>query len=159
MEEQPVEFISESLRDYIAENNDKKQNKVSNSSVERLVCELPPGFAGHDVPHKGQVSVGGFELPYEIRLVKLKRTEEEKKAIRRIYTKNYLSRPHVKEKIAKRLNDPDNVKARKEYASKPEVKERKRELNKRNRAIRNVLKQQKPEIYREIVESVIEHGG
>jgi len=133
-------------------NQTKKKN--AQPLVERLICELPLPMVGHDIPRHGavQIDVEGaqFQFPYEVRLCKLKRTEEEKRKARRNYTKEYIRRPEVKAKIHARMNDPEKIKARKLYAAKEEVKTRKRQLNALKRVINNKIKEEHPELYDDI---------
>jgi hypothetical protein len=150
-------FDESTMAEAAAENTTKK--KISQSLVQRIVCPIPPGMAEHDLPTRGELHFNDgaidLALPYEIRLIKMKRTEEEKRAARRLYTKEYIRRPDVRAKIQSRLHDPEKVKQRKEYASSESVKQRKRELNARNRAIRNRLKVENPELYNSLMARVI----
>lgn len=91
------------------------------------------------------------EVPLELRAVKLMKTPEEKAKYRRIYRKEYMSRPKNQEKLKNRLNDPDVIQKRKEYAAKPEVRQRKKDLAARHRLVRKLLKEEKPEIYKELL--------
>lgn len=141
-----------------AESKPQKQKKPSQPAVTRLVCDLPSNF---QLPRLGTVHYYSadsqdfpVELPYEVRLVKLKRTAEEKRRARRAYTREYTSRPEVRAKIHKRLADPEKVKARQEYAAREDVKERKKELSRRNREIRAKLKSEKPEIYAQLLSEI-----
>ena len=137
----------------------KGDKKPSQPWIQRMVCALPPGMADHDIPNCGVIhfidNELDLELPFEIRQIKLKSTDEEKRKRRRLYTKQYIKRPDVQAKIQARLNDPIKIKQRQDYAKQPEVKERKRALNKRNREIRKLLKDEKPEVYKELLTRVI----
>ncbi len=90
--------------------------------------------------------------------VRFKKTPEEKEERRRLYRQKYMKRPNVVEKLRKRLADPQTIKARKEYAERPQVKERKKQLAKQNREIPAKLKNKAPELYKEIIKEVRKHS-
>lgn len=98
------------------------------------------------------------EIPVEARPVKLLKTEAELREHRRLYRKEYMKRPHVQEKIQKRLNDPEALKKRIEYANRDDVKKRKQALATRTRAVNRLLKQKNPELYSELV-TVVESSS
>jgi hypothetical protein len=98
------------------------------------------------------------EIPVEARPVKLLKTEAELREHRRLYRKEYMKRPHVQEKIQKRLNDPEALKKRIEYANREDVKKRKQALATRTRAVNRLLKQKNPELYSELV-TVVESSS
>jgi hypothetical protein len=125
-----------------------------------LVCDRPLYFEEkrHRIAMVDAISGSVFQLlEHRFADVKFKKTKEEKEERRRLYRQKYMKRPHVLEKLKKRLADPAVVKARKEYAEKPEVKERKKNNAKRNREIPSKLKKLAPAIYHEIVKQVT-HG-
>jgi hypothetical protein len=95
-------------------------------------------------------------LDYKLAKVRVKKTDEEIKQAKRTYRREYARRPQVKERIKKRLENPESKEKRLRYASKEEVKERKKFLAARNRKIRNELKRLDPELYRDLEKDVTE---
>ena len=113
----------------------------------------PPG---EDFPRRGHVTYCNalgelLEMPYEIKAVKMKRTAEEKAEHRRKYRAEYVSRPHVREKIKSKLTDPVIQQKRKEYGMREEVKLRKKVLAARTRALKRELKMQNPQLYQDLM--------
>ncbi len=96
-----------------------------------------------------------LDLPYEIKRVKLRKTEEEKKLHRRNYRQEYVNRPAVKDKIRAKLSDPEVQRKRKEYAAREEVKERKKVLAARTRALKRELKLTNPQLYQDLMNVVL----
>lgn len=139
-----------------------KKSKPSQVSQPRIVCELPGFWHQHKLPENGVLNYCHEDqmipLLFEIRQCKLKRTDEEKRLARSLYTKEYTTRPNVQEKIRARLADPAHVQRRKEYAARPEVKERKKECSRRNREIRRRLKEEQPRLYSELAQKVQSHA-
>lgn len=111
-------------------------------------------------PKSGKVSYKDgqgniLELPYEIKRVKIRKTDEEKKLHRRIYRQDYVNRPAVKDKIRAKLSDPEVQRKRKEYAAREEVKERKKVLAARTRALKRELKLTNPQLYQDLMNVVL----
>ena len=96
-----------------------------------------------------------LELPYEIKRVKIRKTDEEKRQHRRVYRQDYVNRPAVKDKIRAKLSDPEVQRKRKEYAAREEVKERKKVLAARTRALKRELKLTNPQLYQDLMNVVL----
>lgn len=123
--------------------------------MNQIVCSVPQGLN----PNTKTLQILGdsglfMEVPFEIRPVKMIKTPEEKKKARRLYRKEYVTRPAVQEKIKHRLNDPESLQKRQQYAERADVKQRKKELAARARAIRKALKEEQPEIYATLLSKV-----
>lgn len=82
------------------------------------------------------------------------KTKREKEAHRRLYRKEYATRPKTRERIAARLADPEVQRKRKEYAEREDVKKRKQRKAAEARAVRRKLKEEMPETYEELAERV-----
>lgn len=95
------------------------------------------------------------QVPVETRPVKFLKTEAEKEEHKRLYRKEYQTRPHVQEKIKQRMNDPAEQEKRLAYAKREDVKKRKQELASRTRIINRLLKQKNPELYSELVNTTL----
>lgn len=74
-----------------------------------------------------------FPVVYSADRVKIKLSEEEKKIQKQIYRSNYNKRDYVRKKAEADKKDQEKIKARKEYAALPEVKQRKSEMSKARR--------------------------
>ena len=94
------------------------------------------------------------ELSYVVGEVRLKKSKDEKYKAKCAYRKEYASRPAVKEKAKLRLLDPDVIAKRKTYAERKDVKERKKVLSARGRAIRNALKYEHKALYEELIKRI-----
>jgi hypothetical protein len=134
--------------------------------MSKLVCEVPEGFN----PSSGKLkmsymNVNGLEcftkndVPFKVAEVRLKKTKEEKNKAKRIYRKSYVNKPLVKERMKKRLEDPETVAKRKEYSQRPEVKQRKKDQAALNRRIRNALKHEHSALYLQIARELEENGS
>lgn len=93
-------------------------------------------------------------FPIEIRQMKLMKTDKEKKEARRIYRKEYMSRPASIEKMKQRMSDPEFQKKKKEYSARQDVKERKKELSAKNRLVKKCLMEKYPAIYDELLTNI-----
>lgn len=123
----------------------------------KIVCEIPQGFIPPGLEKRLKLfSNDGSttECEYKIANVRLTKSKEEKDKAKRVYRRNYAKRPLVQAKIRERLSNPEMKKKLKAYSEKPEVKERKKLLAARNRAARNALKYEHPELYKEIIRKV-----
>lgn len=96
---------------------------------------------------------------FELREVFVKKNDDELKQHRHLYRKDYAKRPHVKEKTRKRLQDPEVIIKRKMYSEQDDVKQRKKDLAKVNRIVRNKLKEKDPVLYIELRGSAAEAAG
>lgn len=109
--------------------------------MEKIVADIPQGF----IPNQSSLFIkeGDLFVPIstQIRQVKVKKTEEEKRKHKRIYRKKYVSQPHVQERIKKHLADPKVAAERKAYAARADVKERKKGKAQEARAVRRQLKE------------------
>lgn len=94
------------------------------------------------------------EIELTVREAIVFKTKKEKEAHRRLYRKEYSTRPATREKIAKRLADPEVQRKRKEYAEREDVKRRKKERAAEARAVRRKLKEEMPETYEQLSERV-----
>jgi len=103
----------------------------------------------------GVFSALNARIPYEVREALLKLQSSEIKQNQRRYRKEYSSRPNVKAKAQAKAQDPKTKEAQRAYARLESTRERKRLVNKRNRAIRKTLKEEKPELYESLMEKVI----
>lgn len=138
----------------------ESQRKKSYPATQVVILKVPQEVVDHlgargrledlaEVPFYNQKG-GPFEwsnIPYEVREARMKKSDKEKKEARRLYTKEYTSRPLVKEKIQARLAKPETKKKRADYSQREDVKEKKREQAKRKRLISRMLKDQNPELY------------
>ena len=88
---------------------------------------------------------------FKVRNIKVLKSQEEKEDTRRKYRRAYAQRADVRDKINKRLSNPDIIAKRKEYASRPDVKLRKQQLAGRARAIKRLLKEKEPKLYNNLV--------
>lgn len=130
--------------------------KQKNTTARKIVVNIPEGLSPNAKTLQVLGDTGIFmECPYEIRDVIIKKSEQEKKYARRAYRKDYVTRPIVQEKIKQRLNDPETIKKRKEYAEREEVKQRKKELAARARQVRKLLKEEEPETYNRLVSKLL----
>ncbi len=140
---------------------------VSNKKMSQIVCAVPEGFDSERwemmavqvrdenferVPLKYFKDVVYKVLDFCICNVKKMKTDEEKKASRAVYRKDYAVRPHVLAKQKARLEDPKEKKRRAEYSAKEEVKQAKREKSKKGRIITRLLKTKCPKFYEELLE-------
>lgn len=121
--------------------------------MQNLIVIKPPS---EDFPKQGiarfDITPGvPLELPFELKLVKPKRTDAEKAEHRRLYRKEYVSRPDVRAKILKKMSDPEIQRKRKEYGMREEVKLRKKVLAARTRALKRELKMQNPQLYQDLM--------
>lgn len=82
-------------------------------------------------------------------------TASEKRAKKRLYRTSYMSKPEVKARVEKRKHDPKLLAEKKEYSSRPEVKERKKMLSWQNRMVGRVFKQEYPELRERILAKVV----
>lgn len=85
--------------------------------------------------------------PWELRLATTQMTHEEKEKARRKNRQDYMKKPATIEKMKERMSDPKTIAKRKEYAEREDVKERKKVLAARARAIRKELKESQPDNY------------
>lgn len=144
-------------------------NFLNLSPMSKIVCDKPTDFlseqykliaiqvydpeVGYLMPDLTNLKVNHIVLKnFKICDVRIKKTPEEKAEKRRHYRREYMKKPKTIEKLKARLLDPVIAKQRKEYAMSPEVMERKRQSAKKQRAIGRILKHEKPEIYRTLVE-------
>lgn len=88
-----------------------------------------------------------FRPEWKVGPIKQLKTQKEKDLKRKEYRKLYMKRADVMEKTKIRLQDPEVVKKRKEYAELPRVKEQKKRLSSYSRKIRKELKQNNPALY------------
>ena len=138
-----------------ANGNEKpKRMKTKREYVERIVV-TPSHEDMNEVLQK--LLFDGYKA--EKRLIFIKKNEEELAEHRRGYRKDYQTRPHVKVKNRKRLEDPEVKKKRKEYSDRDDVKERKKKLAKVNREMRNKLKEANPDLYVDLRGKAAEHVG
>ncbi len=93
-------------------------------------------------------------LPFQLCPIRCKMTKEEKDLKRRLYRKEYMQRPSTRERITKRLADPEVIAKRKEYAAREDVQRKKKENAKRQRQIRRIIQERSPELYRDVEEAV-----
>ncbi len=139
--------------------------------MSKIVCDKPENFSSDQyklVAVQVYNPETGFMIPDLVHLkvpyilmkefkvcdVRIKKSKEEKAEKRRAYRKDYMKKPKTIAKIAARLADPSVAKKRKEYSKDPEVMERKRKSAKKQRAMGRLLKQEKPEVYRALLEKV-----
>lgn len=115
-----------------------------------MVVINPP--LGLEKGHEFSVKIGDELIicPWEVRLVTMHFTPEEREKARRIYRQNYMKRPDTVAKVRERMSDPEIVQKRKEYAERADVKLRKKELAARARMIKRTLKETQPENYESI---------
>ncbi len=92
----------------------------------------------------------------KISTIKIVQSEEEKLQKKRLYRKEYTKRPHVQEKSKIRLQKPDVIEARKRYADREDVKERKKVLSAAARAMNKKLKEEYPDIHYKLLNETIE---
>jgi hypothetical protein len=97
-----------------------------------------------------------LQLAYKVCDVRVKKTEKEKDERKRIYRKEYVTRPSVQEKIKARLADEEIQKKKREYAAREDVKKRKQELAREGRLIKKKLKAENPDLYKQIAQAVKE---
>jgi hypothetical protein len=93
---------------------------------------------------------------FQVREALLKDTEKEKREKGAAYRRDYQKRPNVRSKLMAKAKNPEIIAKNRAYSQLPATKERKKELSKRNRAIRKLLKQEKPEIYESLLEKVVQ---
>lgn len=103
----------------------------------------------------GEFSSLAARIPYEVREALLKLQSSEIKQNQKRYRREYSTRPIVKAKAQAKAQDPKTKEAQRAYARLESTRERKRLVNKRNRAIRKTLKEEKPELYESLMEKVI----
>ena len=122
--------------------------------MELIVVKPPVNFNPSllNIYYDGELQ--GRHLEFELREVKLKKGRDEIRLARRLYRKEYMSRPEVKAKIKKRLENPKVIEARRHYAEDPKVKERKKFLSKRARELRNLLKKENPVLYNQYLDRI-----
>jgi len=144
-----------------------KQKKTSTPPQQVVILHLDPedvktllprGFMDIAVINQQGFEMAGTDfhnIPYEVRMARLKKSEEEKRESRRLYTKEYTSRPNIQEKIKARLEKPETQEKRKAYAARDDVKERKRLLAQRKRQINAMLKKENPDLYSSLQEKVV----
>lgn len=122
----------------------------------RIVCEIPQGFSpGLEKRLKLFASDGtAVDCEYKVASIRLTKSKEEKDKAKRLYRRNYAKRPNVQAKIRERLSNPEMKKKLKSYSERPDVKDRKKILAARNRAARNALKYDHPDLYKEIIKKV-----
>ncbi len=123
----------------------------------QVVVERPQYFdeSKHRIAMVDALSGNVFQLlEHRIGDVKFKKSKEEKDNRRKLYRKIYTKRPHVMEKLKKRMMDPLTIRKKKEYAAREDVKERKKVLSKRKSIIPAKLKALAPAIYHEIMSEV-----
>ncbi len=94
-------------------------------------------------------------VPYEVREALLKLQSSEIKQNQKRYRKEYSTRPIVKAKAQAKAQDPKTKEAQRAYARLESTRERKRLVNKRNRAVRKTLKEEEPVLYESIMEKVV----
>jgi len=107
---------------------------------------------------KAPYKISSYEWRQDHEL-RLKKTDAEKASARRLYRKEYMQRPIVREKQAARAKDPEVQRKKMEYAQKPEIKQRKKELTARGRIIKRELKEQHPQLYHTILKKIEKNGG
>lgn len=143
----------------IPEVSQKRKKRESEPAKPYIICELPSEF--NDAysfstsieatlpfsPGSEDTFQSTINVPHRVMSLRLPKSKEEKKKARRMYRREYVTRPKVMEKIKKRLNDPLVIQARKEYSERPEVKSQKQFLSKRGRLIKNLLKEKHSDIY------------
>ncbi len=122
--------------------------------MELIVIKPPENFNPSHLICNYAVGGSSQTLDFELRTVKFKKKKEELKEARRLYRREYMSRPEVKAKIKKRLENPKVIEARRIYAENPKVKERKKFLSKRSRELRNLLKNENPELYNSYLDKI-----
>lgn len=135
--------------------------------MEYILIEAPPDWANYPdtsntVNEIRRLADSCDYLRTELRKkheLRLKKTDKQKTEDRRIYRKEYQTRPLTIEKNAKRREDPLVKEKKKNYASKTEVKERKKELNKRQRKIKRLLQQERPDIYNDLIRKLEEDNN
>lgn len=122
--------------------------------MSKLVCDLPEGIDTRIQEVIVKLGMNEFPVKCKIAEVKVKKTKEEKDRAKRLYRKEYSKRPLVQEKIKARLSNPEVIAKRKAYSEREDVKKRKKEIAARNRMIRNVLKYENSDLYKEIVNKI-----
>lgn len=125
-------------------------------SSEQLVATVPKDFnrkSGKLVCYDDQGNA--LQLDFKVANVRVKKSKEEILLAKRLYRREYQKRPGVKEKLQAKLNNPETKKKRMEYASRPDVIARKKQVAAQNRKIRNLLKQEKPDIYKELQQKAV----
>lgn len=161
--------VEQQINDYPAEpeiqSGEKKKKKRSSASKQVVIIDLSH-LSDEQKEKMGLSGERGFldavcelenpmPIPYEVRMARVKQNKEEKILARRVYTKEYTSRPESQAKIKKRMEKPETKQKRIEYAHREDVKERKKLLAKRRREILNTLKEDQPHVYRALEERVV----
>lgn len=126
----------------------------------KIVCEIPQGFSPGLEKRLKLFSGDGtaVDCEYKVANIRLTKSKEEKDKAKRLYRRNYAKRPNVQAKIRERLSNPAMKLKLKAYSERPDVKERKKLLASRNRATRNALKYEHPDLYKEIIKKVSASG-
>lgn len=122
----------------------------------KIVCDLPADFNARSTTllisdEKGQM----MKVPFKVGEIKMKKTPEETKRINKTYRDVYLKKPEVQERIKKRARDPEYIKKRQEYSQRADVKKRKKESHQRCRLVLKSFKEQYPDIFSQLEETVI----
>lgn len=94
-------------------------------------------------------------IPYEVRYARVKKNEKEKEHDRRLYSREYMKRPDVREKIQKRLKSPKVIAAKAVYAARTDVQERKKEIAKQKRRHFRLVKEEYPETHVEVMNKIV----
>jgi len=102
-------------------------------------------------PTRASILVNGEPISFEVREIKKKKTREEKAEQKRLYRKEYNQTPKQREKMLKKMNDPEAIAKRKAYSELPYVKDRKKLQSQRSREIKRKLKQQDYSLYLKIL--------
>jgi len=122
---------------------------------QHLVALIPDGVDPEQI-HEIQYSLVNCldkweNLPYSVRRIKLLKTPAEIEARKKRYRKEYSKREKVRAKAEARAKDPAEIKRRKDYAARDDVKKRKREQSTQARAIKRMLKKMKPDLYEKLM--------
>lgn len=147
----------------------KQQKQSTNEKAKRkvepmkrvLVCKLDDNFSPKEeqgfIMYSSKPDFTDAQVvPFEIREARLKKNRQELNAARRAYTKNYMKKPHVLEKLKQKHASEEYKKAKKEYSQKESTKQLKRRNAARNRRLRRRLKESNPELYDRMMSQVVE---
>jgi hypothetical protein len=136
---------------------EKKEKKERKSRAQqRVLLKLPEGFSLENKDLFYQEDTERFVVPWEVRVVTVQMTPEERRAQRRRSRQEYMRKPDVIAKNKARMANPEVIAKKKQYASREDIKQRKKLLSAKNRKMKHLLREMNPELYQALDKEVIE---
>jgi hypothetical protein len=136
---------------------DKKPKKERKSRAQqRVLLKLPEDFSLEGANLFIQSGEDRLVVPWEVRVVTVQMTPEERRAQRRRSRQEYMRKPDVIAKNKARMANPEVIAKKKQYASREDIKQRKKLHSAKARKLKHLLREMNPELYQALDKEVLE---